>query len=63
MDYIENELPMGFGWSLVSYYIETDGWLNFCGVKRMGDGYIKQEVNKLREQYYDAKRRNEINGK
>lgn len=56
---------MGFGWSLVSYYIETDGWLSFCGVKRIGSGYIQQEVTKLKEQYYDMKRKKalEENGK
>lgn len=53
LEYIENELPMAMGWFLVSYSVENNGWLQFCGLKRLDDGYIKQEVDKLKEQYFD----------
>ena len=46
---------MGFGWSLVAFYIENDGWMQFCGVTRIGDGYIQQEVQKLKQQYFEKK--------
>lgn len=57
MEYIENDLPMGFGWALVNYAIENDGWMQFCGLKRVGKGYIAQEVEELKKQYYDAKKK------
>jgi hypothetical protein len=56
LEYIENELPMSFGWSLVNYAVETDGWLSFCGIRRTGKGYISQEVDKLKQQYYNSKK-------
>jgi hypothetical protein len=48
---------MGFGWALVNYAIENDGWMQFCGLKRVGKGYIAQEVEELKKQYYDAKKK------
>jgi hypothetical protein len=59
LEYIENELPMAFGWALVGYAIENDGFYQFCGIKRIGNGYVKQEVEKLKEQYYDSIKKKE----
>lgn len=57
LDYIENELPMGFGWALIAFCIENNGWHQFCGLKRIGRSYSGQEVDKLKQQYYDAKKK------
>lgn len=59
LEYVENELPMSFGWALVNFYLENDGWMQFCGIKRIGNGYIQQEVEKLKEQYFDKYGKNE----
>lgn len=53
IDYIENELPMALGWVLVAYALENDGWMQFCGLRRLDKGYIGQEVEKLKQQYFD----------
>ncbi len=61
LEYIENELPMSFGWALVNYAIENDGFLQFCGITRIGEGYIKQEITKLKDEYYESKKkRNDV---
>jgi hypothetical protein len=49
-DYVENELPMIQGWAFLADAMENDGWLNFCGLTRVGDGYVKQETRKLIDQ-------------
>lgn len=49
-DYVYYELPMVQGWVWYAFAMETDGWLNFGGVKRGSDGYIKQEKDILMQQ-------------
>jgi hypothetical protein len=53
LEYIENDLSMAFGWALVAHAIENNGWLQFCGLKRVGLGYIGQEIEKLKREYYE----------
>lgn len=57
LDYIENELPMSFGWALINFSMENDGWLQFCGIRRIGKGYIAQEIDELKRQYYESKKK------
>lgn len=54
-EYIENDMPMAFGWYLVNYAIENNGWYQFCGLRAKGGTYMETEVSKLVKQYYDAK--------
>lgn len=41
---------MDQGWAFYAWVIENDGWMQFGGVKRQGDGYIQQEVKRLLKQ-------------
>lgn len=41
------DLPLVEGWVWYAYAMESDGWLNFSGVKREGRGYLAQEVERL----------------
>lgn len=42
-----DDLPMDQGWAFIAYSVQNDGWLQFNGVKRASDGYIKQEIERL----------------
>lgn len=46
---------MAFGWALVAYSIENDGFLQFCGISRIGKSYAGMEIDKLVDQYYQQK--------
>lgn len=43
-DYVAFELPMIQGWVWYAFAMETDGWLNFSGVRRDGDGFVRQQI-------------------
>lgn len=43
-DWILHELPMVQGYALRAVAMETDGWMQFAGVKRSSEGFIVQEV-------------------
>jgi hypothetical protein len=47
MDYVLDRLPMDQGWAFYAWAIENDGWLQFSGVKRDGDGYVMQGAREL----------------
>lgn len=38
---------MDEGFAFYSWSVENDGWLSFNGVKRVGDGYKRQQVRML----------------
>lgn len=35
------------GWALYAHIIQSDGWLQFGGIKRKSRGYVGQEVDRL----------------
>lgn len=41
---------MAEGWAWYAAAMELDGWLSFCGIQRVSDGYIRQQVNLLIEE-------------
>jgi hypothetical protein len=41
------ELPMEEGWAYYSAGLEIDPWMQFCGAKRKGKGYIGRAADKL----------------
>lgn len=45
-----DDLPMDQGWAFYAWAVENDGWLQFSGMKRDGDGYVMQGARKLTEQ-------------
>lgn len=49
LDFILNEMPMDQGWAFYSWSMENDGWLQFCGVRRDGKGYMGQQAEHLME--------------
>lgn len=46
-DYVLFDLAMVEGWVWHAYAMENDGWLQFSGVKRKGDGYVAMETKRL----------------
>ena len=44
LDYVLYELPMAQGYALRAVAMENDGWLQFAGVKKASEGFIRQEV-------------------
>lgn len=38
---------MDQGWAFIAFAKQNDGWLQFNGVKRQSDGYVKQETDRL----------------
>ena len=49
-DFVMDELCMAEGWAWYAAAMELDGWLSFCGIQRVSDGYIRQQVNLLIEE-------------
>ncbi len=47
LEYVMNDLPMDQGFAYISWLLENDGWLQFSGLKRKGDGYVKRRVKEF----------------
>lgn len=45
---------MDEGWTFYAWAMENDGWLQFSGLKRAGDGYIAQHVERLMKEYRES---------
>lgn len=45
------ELPMVEGWAFYAMAMEHDGFLQFSGVRRSGEGYIAQEAKRLKKRH------------
>jgi len=38
------------GWALHAAATESNGWMQFCGVKRSSKGYVAQEIDDMIKQ-------------
>lgn len=54
-DFIDWELDGAQGWAYANWAVENENSVWGSGVERKSPGYVKQEFNKLMQQYHDAK--------